>query len=161
MIKNNFLRNILLCFVVLSLIAVVIKAVNSHNSRTGKSKALSAAVKSIGSRQSNLIIVYYFHGNTRCTACRNIEAYTFGAVQRYFAASLRKKSIILKSVNVELSENEHFVYDYELSSRAVVLSKLKDGSQTDWKKLQQVWKLNGDKQAFFEYIKKEITGFSK
>jgi hypothetical protein len=58
-------------------------------------------------------------------------------------------------MNVDAPENEHFVEDYELSTRSVVLVEILDGKQKQWKKLSQAWELVGDKPAFTVYIQEE------
>ncbi|HDP95991.1 MAG TPA: hypothetical protein ENN40_11630 [Candidatus Aminicenantes bacterium] len=67
-------------------------------------------------------VVYYFHGNSRCRTCLTIEKYTRQAVNNGFADELEKGEMELRAVNVDLKENRHFIQDYQLFSRSVVLS---------------------------------------
>lgn len=43
----------------------------------------------------------------------------------------------------------------------VVLAKMKDGQIEDWKRLDQVWGRVGDKPAFAEYVRGEISQMLK
>ena len=101
-------------------------------------------------------IVYYFHGNSRCRTCLTIEKYTRQAVNNGFADELEKGEMELRAVNVDLKENRHFIQDYQLFSRSVVLSRQQDGKETAWKRLDRVWELVGDESDFISYIQDEI-----
>ena len=52
---------------------------------------------------------------------------------------------------------EHFVKDYELTNRSVVVSLEKNGIEKRWKRLDRVWELVRDKDAFIEYIQKSMN----
>lgn len=101
------------------------------------------------------VIAYYFHGTARCPTCKKIEAYTEEAVKAEFAQALEDGHLVWEPLNVEKNENQHFTSAYKLYSQSVVLSKRKDGEETDWKNLDRVWLLVGDKNAFTTYIQDE------
>jgi len=101
-------------------------------------------------------VVYYFHGNSRCRTCLTIEKYTRQAVNNGFSDELEKGEMELRTVNVDLKENRHFIQDYQLFSRSVVLSRRQDGKETAWKRLDRVWELVGDESDFTNYIQDEI-----
>lgn len=104
-------------------------------------------------------LVFYFHGNVRCPTCRSIEAYAHEALQSGFADQLRDRRIGWRVVNYELPGNEHFLTDYELVFPSVILVKLQQGRQTNWKNLDRVWELVGDKREFVEYFQQEARAF--
>ena len=102
-------------------------------------------------------LVYYFHGNIRCKTCNKIEALTKKTLEEGFAAQLKNGSMELQVVNVDKAENEHFVDDYELAVRSVVLSQLKQGKEARWRRLDKVWQLVHDEAAFAQYLRDEIS----
>lgn len=102
-------------------------------------------------------LVYYFHGNIRCKTCNKIEALTKKTLEEGFAAQLKNGSMELQVVNVDKAENEHFVEDYQLAMRSVVLSQLKQGKETKWRRLDKVWQLVHDEAAFAQYLRDEIS----
>ena len=61
-------------------------------------------------------------------------------------------SLEWRTVNVELPENQHFVEDFQLATRTVVLVRVVDGVNMEWKRLDRVWELVRDKPAFVDYI---------
>lgn len=114
-----------------------------------------------GSVSDNHLIVYYFHGSFRCMNCYKIENYTKGTIENYFSEQLRSGEIVYKTVNVEKKENAHFVEDYGLYTRSVVLSLVKNGKEDKYKNLTKVWEYLGNKIKFEDYEKKEIEEFLK
>lgn len=88
-------------------------------------------------------IVYYFYGNHRCATCNKMEALTVKA--------LKDKNVTYKAVNIDEPANEHFVKDFQLDARVVVIQK--NGAFT---KMEKVWDLVDDEQAYIAYIQSGI-----
>jgi len=105
-------------------------------------------------KKGSKVIVYYFHGNKRCPSCRKIEAYTKEAVQ-----SIDNNRLELRIVNIDEPDNKHFVKDYGLFTKSVVISSVKNGKQEKWKNLDKIWTLLGNEAAFEDYIKKEVKSY--
>jgi hypothetical protein len=105
-----------------------------------------------GREKGDRLIAYYFHGTTRCQTCRTIEAYAEEAIRTGYPDEIASGKIQWRTVNVEEPGNEHFVRDFELVTRSVVLVHMKDGTQVEWKRLDKVWNLVHDKEAFVDYI---------
>ena len=101
------------------------------------------------------LVVYYFHGETRCPTCRNIENYSHEAVQAAFAEEMAQDKVLWKVVNYEQPENSHFAADYEIASPTVVLVRTAGGKAVDWRNLVRVWELVGDREALTEYVQNE------
>lgn len=123
------------------------------------SRADSASNGDIASAAADRVIAYYFHGSQRCQTCLTIEAYTAEAIRTGFADALSSGALEWKVVDIEEPENEHFVQDYQISTRTVVLVEMKDGKQVRWSPLGRVWKLVGDKPAFMSYIQAETKEY--
>ncbi|MHB9030954.1 MAG: nitrophenyl compound nitroreductase subunit ArsF family protein [Candidatus Latescibacterota bacterium] len=109
--------------------------------------------------QANVDIVYYFMTTQRCVNCMKIEAYSKEAVEKGFADALKKGSMIWRMVNVDQSANNHFIKDYQLFTKSVVLVKMRDGKQTEWKNLDKIWNLLNDQAAFQKYVTDEVKQF--
>ena len=62
-------------------------------------------------------------------------------------------------LNVDEPENKHFIDEYGLYTKSVVLSDLKNGNQAKWKNLDQVWNLIGREDEFKAYIAKEVRAY--
>jgi len=109
--------------------------------------------------KSSVDIVYYFYTSQRCQSCLKIESYTREAITLGFKDKIDNKKLAFRMVNVEEPYNNHFVNDFGLYTKSVVLVKIRDGKQTEWKNLDQVWNLLGDKDGFISYIQNELKNF--
>ncbi len=105
------------------------------------------------------VVAYYFHGTNRCTTCRTIEAYAREAVQTGFGEALKAGKLEWRALNVEEPANRHFIQDYRLYTRSVVLVNFQGDKQLRWKNLDKVWELVGDKGQFTRYVQGEVKTF--
>lgn len=107
------------------------------------------------------VVVYYFHGAARCPTCYKLEKYSKEAIENNFKDALTSGKLEFKVLNVEDRGNEHFVDDYQLYTKSLVLSLVKGGKEVKSKNLAKVWAYVGNKQKFFEYVTGEINDFLK
>lgn len=107
-------------------------------------------------QQDNQLIVYYFHGDKRCATCHKLETYAKEALDAYFADEITSKMIVWKVVNVDRTENSHFIQDYKLVTKSVVLSEVANGKEVGWKNLDQIWQKVRDKDGYLQYIRESI-----
>jgi hypothetical protein len=106
------------------------------------------------------LIVYYFHGDARCATCYKLEQYAKEALDTYFADDLAAGKIQWKTTNVDTPDNEHFVKDYALVTKSVVVSRTVNGRQVGWKNLDQIWQLVSDKDKYLTYIRDSVKEFA-
>jgi len=111
--------------------------------------------------KNNYVVAYYFHGNFRCYSCYRIEQLSKKAIEHYFKNELDSGKLIFKAVNVEEKGNEHFIQDYQLYTKSLIISLVKDGKEVKFNNLTRVWEFFGNKQRFFEYVRDEITKYLK
>lgn len=142
------------------LIALLGMALQS-NAYAAKSAPANASETAKLQQHQVKTVVYYFHGNMRCASCRKIEAYTKEALQSGFAEALQNGNLELQVINVDKSANEHYVQDFQLYTRSVVLERRAGNQQQQWKNLDQVWSLIRNKTAFMEYVQKQIRAMMK
>jgi hypothetical protein len=119
--------------------------------------ALAANSDSSSEAASDGLVVYYFHGNTRCPTCQSIESQAREAVQSGFASQLSNGAMTWRILNYEQPANAQLTKKFEIQMPVVVLAKLKAGQVEDWKRLDEVWGLVGDKPAFAKFIRDQIT----
>ena len=105
------------------------------------------------------VIAYYFHGNFRCYTCHTMEQYSKEAIKNNFKDALNTGKLEFKAVNVEERGNEHFVNDYQLYTKSLVLSLVKDGKEIKSKNLTKIWEYARNKQKFFNYVTEEVNNF--
>ncbi len=96
------------------------------------------------------VVAYYFHGNARCPTCHKLEQYSKEAI-----------GPDLKVVNVDEKENGHYIKDYQLYTKSLVLSLVKGSKEIKWKNLDKIWEYSGNRQKFIDYVKKEMSALLK
>lgn len=102
---------------------------------------------------SDKVNVYYFYGKPRCATCMKIEKYTQSAV-----ISMKDKDVIYKGIDMERPENASMVKKYNLFTKSVIISKLKNGKE-QWKNLDKIWVKVNNQKDFEEYIITEVKKF--
>ena len=117
----------------------------------------SFGIKKVSAQSSShKVIAYYFHTSTRCDTCIKIEDYSHEAIEEGFKEELKNGTLELRVVNYEKSQNRHYIEDYELVTKSLILVNFVDGKQTDWKNLKMVWELVKNKKAFLNYVRGEV-----
>ncbi len=107
------------------------------------------------------LTVYYFHTSYRCWSCNQFEKLTKEVLAEDFAGDTAQGRIELKVVNVEEEAGRHYVDDYRLVTKSVVLSLSSKGSQTEWVNLDKIWGLVRDSEKFKKYIADSIHTYLK
>ena len=161
----------LLLFVAASVVYLVVKEAGGKpaqnatqpettSPQTGQEHGAPPPASSENATAVAKVVSYYFHGNVRCTTCRTIEAYAKEAVEMGFADAVKDGRLEWRVVNVEAPGNDHFVQDFKISTRSVVLERIANGKHQEWKNLQRVWELvRGDKEDFLKYVQDETRAY--
>lgn len=121
-------------------------------------KSASEAKENAGKRQ---VVVTYFHTAYRCPTCTLLEEYSKEAVEKRFAKEMQEGKIVFRHVNVQEPENEHFIKDYSLFSKSLVVSEVRDGKEARWKNLSDIWRLVRDRDRYEQYVAGEIEEYLK
>jgi len=148
---KNLITIVLLLFVAVS---VVYLAANFY--QTGAGRDFMTPVKDANSLG---IVVYYIHNNTRCINCIRFEKYTKDVINDVFAEQVKEGKLGFRMANYEESGNRHYVDDYKLVTKAVIVAKMNNGMQTEWKNLTKIWELVNDETAFKKYITDEVADY--
>jgi hypothetical protein len=161
--------SVLLLFVFCSVAFLIIQEV--HPGRAKEGAATKGAIdpttpafameKAPSAQPSHKVIAYYFHGTARCINCIKIETFTEQAMGHYFTSAIKGGRLEWRVVNVETSGNEHFIKDYALFTKSVVLVDVdtQSGRQLRWKNLDKVWNYLNDKEGFINYIRVETRSY--
>ena len=110
----------------------------------------------IALKDNRHLVVYYFHGNARCPTCYKLEGFAKSEVETDFADAIKSGKLEWKTVNVEEKGNEHFVDDYKLYTKSIIVSVHQNGKETSWKNLDSIWQLVHDQSKYREYIKNDV-----
>lgn len=145
---RNWIRNALLLLAVGGVVYVLLE------DRLNRAAATpAAAVYS----QAPHLAVYYFDQGKDCETCVQIPAYTQAVLQRRFERELATGRISWHAIDTDDPAKEHYLNDYQLYAKSIVLSLQKDGAQLKWKNLDRVWELVYDRVAFERYVEEEMA----
>ncbi|MFA4916550.1 MAG: nitrophenyl compound nitroreductase subunit ArsF family protein [Syntrophales bacterium] len=126
--------------------------------------ALSSAAETLpkskeASQSDATVLAIYFHGDYRCVTCKRNEQFSKEAVEKYFPRQIQDKKLKFRTVNVDVQENRHFIQDYQLYNSSLVIVLYRGDRQVQWKNLDGVWRLSGDRDKFYQYVKTEINAY--
>ncbi|MFA5008684.1 MAG: nitrophenyl compound nitroreductase subunit ArsF family protein [Candidatus Omnitrophota bacterium] len=107
------------------------------------------------------VVAYYFHGNYRCPTCRKLEQYSREAIESNFKNELILGKLAFAAVNIDEKGNEHFMKDYQLYTKSLVISLVKGDKEIKSKNLVKIWEYVSNKQEFYSYVTEEIKKFLK
>ena len=62
-------------------------------------------------------------------------------------------------MNVDEPKHGHFIGDYRLTTRSVVLSDYRSGVEERWKNLNLVWEYVKDRETFLGYVRRETEDY--
>lgn len=151
----------LITFLSVILLATTSSALAEEDSLKASPTDTSGA-KSVASPAQNTadrVVVFYLHGNRRCATCKKLEAYSEEAVATGFATQLADSTLVWQVINFEDADNEHYVKDYGLYSQSLVLSRRRGGREIEWKNLDEIWTLVGNRKEFMAYVQAELAAF--
>ena len=109
----------------------------------------------------NNVVAYYLHGNFRCANCLKIEQYSKEAIEQNFKDELSSGKLVFKVINIETKGNEHFVQDYQLYTKSLVISLVREDKEVKFDNLTKVWEFLLNRQKFYDYVKEEVTKYLK
>jgi hypothetical protein len=145
-----------------ALLLVVLAAValgGVARSEEPDSRPPSAAALPDSAAPAHRVLAYYFHSTQRCASCRRIEAWSREALEGAFPEELGDGRLVWLPVNIDEKENKHFVKDYQLFTKSLVLVDERGGDAARWKNLPRVWQLLRDQDGFFRYVREETDAF--
>lgn len=105
------------------------------------------------------VVAYYFHGEFRCSTCRKLEALSREAIETGFSDELKSGELRFEVVNMETPATKHFVKDFQLVTKSLVLVEYRGGKVLRWQNLPDIWKLVKKDDAFIGYVQHETKAF--
>lgn len=144
--------------------AVGVSAAVSEGQKNGVDSAAAKTDTTLKVKTDSLVvkdIVYasYFHGDQRCPTCMKLEAYSSEAIQSGFEKEVKDSSLVFRTVNWDREENAHYLDDYQLYTKALILSRMRDGNEVAWTNLDSIWQLVDHKDKFIKYVQSHTSAF--
>ncbi len=113
---------------------------------------VSTQAEAADNPSKHAIVVTYFTSNARCQTCLKIERLTNETIEKNFTKELASKEIVFQTINFDQPENKHYIKDYGLAFKTVVVSEHKNGKEVQWAKYDKVWNLVDTPDQFAAYL---------
>lgn len=145
---------VLLGFVIASVVFAIAKETTKDTplEQTGAEGPAPEETSSLPEASPHKVILYYFHGNARCPTCMKFESYSREVVKTGFQNELEDGRLKFRIVNVDEPGNAHYVEDYKLYTKSIVLVEMQGNEQVRWSNLDKIWDLVGSKETFVGYV---------
>ncbi len=104
-------------------------------------------------------VVYYFHTTGRCATCIRIERLAQAVVQNEFPQLAEAGTLQFRSVDVQDPLHRHFIRDYRLVTKSIVLVEEQAGRPVRWRNLNRIWELVWYQDRYQNYIRSELAAF--
>ncbi len=118
------------------------------------------AIQIVNQGTPEKLTVYYFHTNYRCKTCNKFESLTKEVVEQDFKESADDRNIEFKLVNIENDSNKHYIDQYQIVTKTLILSLEGKELELQWKNLEKIWTLVREGDGVFKnYIRQEIKVF--
>jgi hypothetical protein len=125
-----------------------VPAVAAQDPRTSPTAGKTGSVRSPEAQ----LVVYFVISGQRCSNCVKIQEFTADAVASSFSDQVKSGRMAWEVIDADLPGNAHFMTDYQLFTKSVVLVERKNGKQVRYKNLPRIWELLNDKAGFQAYI---------
>jgi len=158
MIAKQIIRSLLL---VVALGSVLIWAGREFRKSQAVAEATQrpATTEQIPAVDGPQVVMTYFLLGKRCTSCRKIEALTRATAERDFANELASHKLVFRVIDTDEPAHRHFLEDYQLTTKTVILSRRLNGGETEWKDMEKVWDLLDEEAAFRAYLGEQIRSY--
>jgi len=93
--------------------------------------------------------------------CRKFETLTKELMDTRFEEEVKQGRVEYRVVNVDDPGNAHFIKDYALYTKSVVLSETSDGEEITWKNLDKIWEKVRNEDAYRRYVEDEVRSYLK
>ncbi len=126
--------------------------------RTRASSGTGSAGAGGGARAGdNKVIVYYLHATFRCVTCNTIERMAREIVEQDFADALAAGRIEWREADFQVEED--LARKYDVASSCVVVVCVRNGVETAFQRLDDVWTLADDPPGFRTYVTEAIRKY--
>jgi len=156
---KEIIAKVLMTFVLISVGFAIGKEVTLRTMVENDSAApeTSAAAAGQAEQGQDKVIVYYMHGTFRCATCNSIETMAKEVVENDFAEALADGRLEWQVVNFQ--DNAALARHYGVGTSTLVIAKIEDGKETEFKRLDEVWTKINAPGAFKQYVDEMIEQF--
>jgi len=151
---------LLLLFVAVSLVTFIVQEVGRTPAAAKEATTPASAATSAGQEApEHQVVAYYFYSDTRCPSCVKIESWSDEAITGNFEDELESGLLVWTTINTDTKGNEHYLEDYEIYTKSLVIADFRKGKQVRWQNLEDVWNLLGNQEEFSAYVVANVQAY--
>lgn len=152
---KQVLRSVLLV-VVLGSVAIW---ANKQYQKSRAEESAPVVEEAVPESEGDQVVMTYFISGARCQNCRKIEALARETAEKDFQEEMGEGRLVFRIIDVGEPGKGHYVDDYQLTSKTVVVSHLVDGEEVEWENMSKVWNYLDDPEAFRAYLAGQIEKY--
>jgi len=135
-------------------------AVVESRQKDGQASPIHAEKKNLDEDTDEpTVIACYFHPTIRCVACITVESIAAETIEKAFREQLADGRLVWMRVNLDEEGGREYKKQFEVSGSALVIARLDDGNNMQYKRLTKVWELLSQPQALSKYVEREIREY--
>lgn len=145
------IRALLLAFVLITLGFSLGKELTLRRLQAGASPG--SAPQGEGDR----VVVVYTHATVSCVTCQTMERLIHETLDERFSAALADGALHFQKVNFQ--QDKAFAQRHQVVANAVVVCLIQQGKEKDARRLDEIWNLYEDPEAFKRYVGDAVQSF--
>lgn len=105
------------------------------------------------------VIAYYFHRTIRCVSCITVEFVTGQTIEKAFKQQIHDGRLTWMRINLDENGGQEYEKQFGVSRSALIVAKVDDRGEVQYKELTKVWELLSDPDALSKYVENEINEY--
>ena len=143
--KTGFLRRMVMWIVLILIILAVVKLVN-RNARSEEPVQMTV----LPVVNDHVEAIYYLYG-ARCPTCTRMEDWTRRSLEENFPDEIKENKLVFRVIPA----NAEDVKKYGMTNKSLIISSWNQGKEKTWTKLDRIWDLKNEEEAFKQYVADE------
>lgn len=160
---QRLMRGTLLAFVVVCVVALAVRQVArvaSPPSAHAATSSASASPEHAPHAAAPRYVVTFYHGNTRCSTCHQIEDMAHALVYSAFTQQLEDGQMAWRVINYDDPAHAADRATFELSFQSLIIAEMQGDRVVRWHNLADVWTTVHDSPAVYNaYVQGAIEAF--
>ena len=107
------------------------------------------------------VVAMYFHRTQRCPTCLKMGSYSEEAVKSGFARQIKDGKVAFHYIDFQDPRNAALAKGYRVGGPTLIVAKIVDSKVAEFKDLKDIWTKVGDKPAFLQYVRDNVTAYLK
>jgi hypothetical protein len=105
------------------------------------------------------VVVTFFTEAVPCKVTAKVEGLCRQAVEAAFATELKSGALVYRVLSTESPENEHYLDEYDIGSKALVVARQENGKDAEFVPCHDIWIMIEEPKELADYVQKPIRDY--